>query len=149
MKRTIGFFLTILLFGACSSTQTAGSLNYPLTTIFSAIEKEMSMGVQTYSENHREFYSRPFIVIQADDAKEGGYRERGRAKVVVLGDSRPYNLEVEVSIERAPKDEEKVDHAYRFRRYDKELAKRLLNRIVWRVEKRVRDNNLIDDFKSF
>jgi hypothetical protein len=55
-----------------------------LAVVSSAVEKALSMGIERYSENHREFYSRPFLVKQSPEIMSSGLRERGRAKVVVL-----------------------------------------------------------------
>ena len=112
----------------------------------------MSMGVDHYSENHREFYSRPFLVKQSDELMKTGFRDRGRAKVLVLGSTRPYTVEVQVSIERSrvkKLQSELKDSDYAFDHYDKRLATRLTTSITSILDKREKDNNFIDDFRSF
>ena len=152
MGKRLAFFLTLLILQACSSnTQSVSTNNYALTAIFAAIENEMTMGIQGYSENHREFYSRYFLVKQDEHARDDGFRERGQAKVYVLGDSRPYSIEAVVTIERttSPKTTSMKNAEYSIHRYDKRLAKKLLMNIMNTLERRDRSQNLIDDFKPF
>jgi hypothetical protein len=142
--------LLVLSLLACSSAQKATEVNHSLNAINAAIEKELSMGIQGTSENRREYYSKPFLVKQSDEAQLDGLRERGLAKVYVLGDRRPYTVEVEVSIERAkvPKNGNEKDLEYSFLRYDKGLAKKLLRNILNTLE-RAENKNFIDDFRPF
>src|SRR5476649_2870195 len=84
---------------ACASV-SASTLDYSLANIYTAVEHTLSMGIQKNSENHREFYSRPFLVMQESESKKEGYHDRGVARVLVLGYERPYTIEAEVSIER-------------------------------------------------
>src|ERR1017187_5506937 len=98
---TIGLSFFI---GRCSTTPVGPELDFPLTSIYSAVEAEMTMGIQRYSENHRVCYSRPFAVNQMTNPKskvKPKFRERGFAEITITGDTRPYSLEVEVRIERA------------------------------------------------
>ncbi len=152
MTKYFIFWALLLFISACSSnTQSITANNFALTSIFAAIENEMTMGIQGYSENHREFYSRYFLVKQDEQARERGYRERGQAKVYVLGDSRPYNIEAVVTIERTvlAKNASSNNAEYSFERHDKRLAKKLLTNIMNTLERRDRSQNLIDDFKPF
>jgi hypothetical protein len=147
------FVISVLLgslLGACSAAEKVSDVNQPLTAINAAIEKELSMGIQGTSENRREFYSKPFLVKQSDEAQLDGFRERGLAKVYVLGDRRPYIIEVEVYIERAkvPKKGSEKDLEYSFYRHDKGLAKKLLRNILNTLERR-ENKNFIDDFRPF
>lgn len=134
---------------ACASV-SASTLDYSLANIYTAIEHTLSMGIQKNSENHREFYSRPFLVTQEPDSKKEGYHDRGVAKVLVLGDSRPYTVEVEVSVERGTKGGgKKQEVEYSHDHYDKKLAKKILDGIMRRLDRRQHDENIIDDFKPF
>jgi hypothetical protein len=153
-KYLLGVCLALggLVLTGCSSTQQSESQNYALTSIYTAIEKAMGMGIQRYSDNHREFYSRPFLVKQSEDAVKNGYHERGAAKVVVLGAERPYTLESEVSIQRSTKKKPKRElknEDYEFERYDKRLANELLKNIISILDKRERGKNAVDDFRPF
>ncbi len=146
------FILAVFALSGCSSTVTSTEQNYPLTSVYSAIEKALSMGVLSYSENHRDIISRPFLVKQDPSVIKSGLRDRGLAKVTVYGESRPYTFDVQVSIERstAKKPQSELrDSDYSFDHYDKRLATRLLNSITSILEKREKSNNFIDDFRSF
>jgi hypothetical protein len=136
---------------SCTSTQTASNLEYPLNNIYSSIEKVMTMGIQKTSYNHREFESRPFVVKQDPTVKKQVYHDRGIATVVVLGDGRPYNVEVTVEIQRGKISASKTDLAteYSHDHYDKILAKKLLDKILAVLDRRQHDDNIIDDFRPF
>ena len=100
MLKSLGLIAIAFSLAACS-TISSGDLDYSLSNIFSSVESALSMGIQHSSENHREFFSNPFLVKQDPEITKEGYRERGVARVLVLGDSRPYTIDVEVSIEQA------------------------------------------------
>ena len=138
-----------LLAGCTSATLESEPLSYSLAAINKGVEIGMSMGIQGYSENHREYYSKPFQVIQPEAVMNAGYKDRGIAKVVVLGDSRPYTIEVEVHIERGKFNRGYLVGEYQFVRYDKSLAQKLLRQILTDVEHGDQDKNFIDDFRSF
>jgi hypothetical protein len=149
----IAIFINLLTIGlmGCSSpnSQSVDDINYSLVDVNSSIEDVLSMGIQNISENHREIYSKPFIVAQSDEARALNLRERGKAKVSVLGAQRPYKIEVEVRIERSePRPKTKTEAIYKFNRFDDRLAKKLLTEIMSKL-KSTRDKNLIDDFKPF
>jgi len=141
--------LTLLL-TSCSSTQKSPSLDHSLSSIYGAVEKAMSMGVLKYSENRRLIYSKPFVVNQNDQARKAGYRERGVAKVWILGDIRPYTVETEVEVERAKVTPQTIGREiYEPIRSDKELARKLLANILAQLIKRENSRNVIDDFRPF
>lgn len=146
----IGALIFALTFTGCQTTYVEShDMNIPIAVLDQAVETALSMGVAGYSENHREFYSRPFQVLQSDEAKARGFRERGLAKVTILGDSRPYTIESEVKIEHAKILPDQGAMKYYFARYDKRLAERLLGSVLNSVNHRERDKNVIDDFQSF
>ncbi|MBK9293735.1 MAG: hypothetical protein IPM57_04705 [Oligoflexia bacterium] len=149
-KKILG--LSLMLIGCSSANVASGPQNYAFTSVVSAVEKAMSMGIQKTSPNHREFYSRPFLVKQSKFALNEGLHERGLAKVVILGESRPYTLDVEVSIQRAKVKKDKAEiqnHEYSHQRYDKRLANDLILKIISILDKRERNKNVVDDFRSF
>ena len=70
MGKVLGILTILIFLGGCSTgTQSSEPLSYPINSIYGAIETNLSMGIQGYSENHREITSRPFIVKQSDRAK--------------------------------------------------------------------------------
>jgi len=145
--RTTGFLSYFLwIFVACSTGMQSTESSAPLNAINAAIESNLSMGIQSYSENRREITSRPFIVQQSSEAKKNGHHERGRAKVTILGAERPYTLEVTVAIEASNGN---GDDDYEITRYDERLATKLLKDILATIKKYGRSKNVIDDFRSF
>ena len=141
----------IFLISSCNSASKSAVANHSLSSIFGAVESAMTMGIQNYSENHREFYSKPFLISQDESLRKAGFRDRGVAKVFVLGDERPYTIETEVIIQRGKleKNLRDKDIQYEFLRYDKLLAQRLLGNIISILERRDGNKNLIDDFRPF
>ena len=145
----------LLALAGCSTTQSNNHVDHPLTAIYSVVTAEMSMGIQRYSENHRIFYSRPFMVNHRQDPTKPKtkprFRERGIAEVSILGDERPYTIEVEVRIERAELrpgvPENKLEYSHQ--RYDKGLANKLLTNIINHLDKNEAKQNVIDDFRPF
>jgi hypothetical protein len=151
-KRAAAAVLLVLIWivTACSTaTQSSGDLDYPLAAIDQSVSEALSMGIRGFSENRREIYSKPFQVRQSDEARAKGFRERGTAKVLVLGSERPYNVEVQVSIERGRVARNLNDIKYSHDHYDKSLAKQLLDDILTNLRKKMRNQNMIDDIKAF
>jgi hypothetical protein len=153
MQTLLGFALValIILHMGCSTPATLESkpINMSLNAINSAVESALSMGIRGYSENHREVYSKPFQIVQSPEISKRGYHDRGIAKVLILGDQRPYTIEVHVAIERGKKTSDGDAVNYKLVRYDQELGQKLLSSILDSLHKRNQDKNLIDDFKSF
>lgn len=149
LQRLSVLVLLLALLSACAGAKLT-DVNYSLSGINAAIEKELTMGIQGYSENHREYYSKPFVIKQSDQDKKEGYRRRGRAKVVVLGDQRPYTIEADVWIERARVNKKgEMSSEYEVLSHDKRLARLLLKNILASIERRDQDRNFIDDFRPF
>ena len=134
------------LFGCSRGTISSDPLDHSLNQVYWAVESSMSMGIQKYSENKRDITSRPFAVVQSAVAKKKNTHERGRAIVTILGQERPYTLEVVVEIERSEPDN---NQEYSVIRYDEGLANKLLKDILAAIQKADRTKNVIDDFKSF
>jgi hypothetical protein len=152
MLKALGFFAPLLLLAlsACSTAPTA-EVDYSLASINSAVESQMTMGIQRKSENGRAIFSKPFVVKQTDESDGKLHRERGRAKVEIAGDRRPYTIEVVVDIERAKvtKQGAPKDFEYSRVRSDNGLAKKLLANIIATLERRGQYKNFIDDFRPF
>lgn len=150
MGKALGLICFLIFMGGCSTgTQSSDSIEKPLAAIYSAVEANLTMGIQSYSENRREITSRPFIVRQSDKAKHLKLHERGRAKVTILGMERPYTIETEVAIEISEGAGDPDNSEYTVTRYDKGLATKLLRNILNTLDKSERNKNVIDDFRSF
>lgn len=150
----------ILALTACTSMQTITDLNYSLIDIQKSISAVVPKGIGKISENRRTFSSKYFdpqtidakrSTKKADDVE----RERATVNVTILGDRRPYTVEVEVLIEEdlsgvaAKKDDDFIDGKFRVTGRDKSLAKFFRDRLANYLARLERNKNLIDDFRAF
>ena len=147
--------LPLLLFAlltSCSTAAVVEDLNYSTADIFKAVAEVLPGGVATMSENQRELKSRWFAV-----RKNGSLAEfdspsfalekppaRYKAEVLVLGDRRPYRIEVTVEQQRLQSGGAFAD-AGQSEAMSHRLAKEIRGHLVKRQEKK----NLIDDFRAF
>lgn len=106
-------------------------------------------GKRRVTKGGRVFYSNYYL-----PTKDQGYQPASKsalrytAKVYVLGDRRPYTIEVEVARER--RDAGSGDFTtYTRDGFDERLAKILSAQIKGNLSKRPEDLNIIDDFRVF
>jgi len=119
-----------------------------LSDIRMAIAEVIPAGQRTMSPNGREIQSRHFL----RDGK-GGFKpandalERYFAHLAILGDRRPYQIEILVTHEK------RVTRGSQFTfiivGYDKRLAKDLEKKLRMELTKRREDRNIIDDFRVY
>jgi hypothetical protein len=124
-------------------------LEQPLQFLQRLAVGTLPLGLQSSSSNGREFTSKYF----APGPGRGVYRAaseaptRYYAHISVLGDSRPYAIEVYVTRE------ERVlkgnDFTYEVVGHDQRLAKELVDHLQMQLTKRREDLNIIDDFRAF
>ncbi len=95
------------------------------------------------SENDRELESPYFSRRKESPYVEGKSAERLFVKLYILGDRRPYTLEIHVFVEkRSGKEYELVDES---KEHSERLGFELVNRLTQMKQKR----NVIDDFRVF
>ena len=99
------FLASCMSLTGCTSVQTINDLSYSLIDIQKGISAIVPKGVGKISENRRTFYSKYFDPesVDADRSLERAddvFRERATVIVTVLGDRRPYTVEVEVLIKK-------------------------------------------------
>ena len=151
-KILISIGLLVSLVG-CSTATKSEDLNFPLSSIFKLIQENIPSKLAHRSENGRELYFEPYLLpLVYRSTLEYPRRvpppERVRAKAVVLGDSRPYTVEVEFTLEKrvALKNNEGVyAPAFRLDKYEADFLKQLYENLV----KHSKKQNLIDDFRPF
>ena len=73
-------------------------------------------------------------------------QDRAFARVVILGEGRPYKLEVTVFREHREKGS---SHYAREKLPDKKLSKMLVEKLKTALADRREDRNIIDDFRTF
>jgi hypothetical protein len=98
---------------------------------------------RSLSENQRTFYSRYFSRRPDPNFDPERSKERLYAKVVVLGDRRPYDVEVEVIVE------EREGKAYQEVGADEVESTKLGKDIRNRLNQGRNERNAIDDFRAF
>ena len=136
------FFWPLVLFGllSCTHGQVISPVDRPLLELQKAAASTLPAGMKSFSENAREFYSNPFKL-------RGNTYEAAKptddlyfiAHVLVLGDSRPYKIEIRV---------DRFEDSQRVGSDDK-LEKRLKNEILADLAKRRENRNVIDSFRPF
>ena len=104
----------------------------------------MPLGLRKTSPNGREFYSNYFVVDGRKFKSADKSPIRRYAHILVLGDRRPYNLQILVHVEKGPQGQ-----GFREVGTDQRLAKVIRNRVVQQLNKRREDMNIIDDFRVF
>lgn len=99
---------------------------------------------RSISQNGREFFSRYFDRKQVPLEGEHKEKEQLFAKVVILGDRRPYDISVEVIVES------KQDGTFEQGDSDDSLAEKIANDIRKQLhQSRTQEPNIIDDFRAF
>lgn len=135
---------TLVLLGLSSCThlppgEKLQNVDRPLLELQKSAANTMPTGLKSTSENGREFFSNPFKITKAayEAATPGDYYMQ--AHVMVLGDRRPYNVEIRVY---------RVVNNQRVSS-DNKLEKRLKNEILADLAKRRENRNVIDSFRPF
>jgi hypothetical protein len=138
-------FLSLLILTACATaTITLDDLDYSTVDIQKAASTVLAVGIQPTEGNERILESKHFRVpfskraerVQDDDVV------RGIARIDIIGDRRPYSLDITVTIE------EKNGNVWTPAGRDKRLAKLVADQIQDYLVKH-KDKNLIDHFRPF
>ncbi len=144
--RTKFSLLMLLLCLGCAPKPVISEANYSLEAISRATYKAL-IKIRKVSQNRREFVS---DYLTADgklwDPLSNAI-QRITAKVIVLGESRPYSIEIQTIVEERSSNE--PGYSARFKRVGK--SKALVEQLAFRIQdelRRNKDQNL-DDFKPF
>jgi hypothetical protein len=123
-------------------------VDWPVTEIRQVAGAIMPAGVRTVSPNGREMQGRHFLVSRNGEFREAGDAlERYYTHIKILGDRRPYRVEILVTREkRVLRDNQ---FTYIVAGYDKRLAKQFENKLRAELTKRREDRNIIDDFRVY
>lgn len=124
------------------------NLDLPIHEVQKAVELNMPMGRRQVSANGREYLSEYFIVVNGKIQPAGNSPDRFYSHVFILGDRRPYTVQVSVIRERRISGE---SYSAKYEGYatDQRIAKVLTKRIQQTLSKRRDDRNIIDDFRVF
>ncbi len=108
--------------------------------------RSMPLGLRSTSPNGREYFSNYFQTVDRKFKPADTEKERHYAQVLVLGDRRPYNIQILVHRER--KSSTAVS-GYEEIGLDLGLARAVRKRILSQLNKRREELNVIDDFRVF
>lgn len=121
-----------------------GSLN----EIRAAAVAAMPLGHRGMSANGREIASKHFLVNSNGDVRPAGDAlERYFVRVTILGDRRPYDVEVVVAHEKRVLRGDNFVYVIDY--YDQMLARDVSRKLEVELAKRREDRNIIDDFRVF
>ncbi len=141
----VGF--SLLFFVACTHTPTIPELSYPLDAIEKSVVKSL-VKVRKVSQNRRD-YTSEFLMLNGK-LWDPLSNETARAYVTVsiLGERRPYSVDIEAIVEERPANQPGYSARYKV----VGQSKKLVDQIAFRIEdelRRTQQRNFIDDFKAF
>lgn len=137
----------LLLVTGCagfSKTQVIRDLNVAMADLQKVVRSALPISKRIESQNSREFYSAYFVYRNGEYEKAENAKVRYTAHISILGDRRPYTIEVEVPVEGRSSTGE-----YMLIKYDEGHAKVITRRIQKALYERREDRNIIDDFRVF
>lgn len=142
MKKVFGIGLLALLVSGCvTQGHYVHDMNRSMSDIQTAIRN--LYGIQSKSDNEKILYTPPLKKDPNDTTPEAKMRERVIARVVIMGDRRPYDILVQVYLERKVRGtwvEVGLDEGL-----SQEFAKEINRELIESRENR----NVIDDFRAF
>lgn len=128
-------------------TLTLKNVDWPLQDLQGLVASQLPTGLRSTSANGREFYSKHFVLDGAKYKPAGDAVDRYTATVIVLGDQRPYDVEIFVTHEKRVLRDSGFD--YEEVGYNMLLARELEYKIKTELAKHREDRNIIDDFRVF
>ncbi len=141
-------FLGCASIGANRAALTIKEIDWPIGEIRAVCASLLPAGVRAMSPNGHEILSRHFVLDKNGQQKPAGdATERYFTHILILGDRRPYDIEILVTREtRALRGNQ---FTYVVSGYDQRLAKELERKLRTELTKRREDRNIIDDFRVF
>lgn len=146
--------ILVLLLTSCTTifredrnSHVVPDLQASVSDLRACIVAIMPVGHRAISPNGRELLSKHFIIENRQFKPAGDALERYFVKFLVLGDRRPYTVEIVVAIEERTL----VGNSFTYKvvDYDLKLAKELERKLREQLTKRLEDRNIIDDFRVF
>lgn len=145
------FVLVSSLITGCASKGSIDDVNLPYTTVKTIVISALPGGLGEQSSNGRTLKSGYFAVARGDvfrsllSSEVDSLPERGYAKVVILGERRPFRLDIRAFRQYRDRSTKK----YVGDTFDKALTVDLVKRIREALANRREDRNVIDDFRAF
>jgi len=146
MAKLVVIFVISMIVNGCATTGriVIEDLQMSLVDLQQAVIANLPLGQRQLSSNGREYTSQYFIMKQGEFAEAVGTSSRNFAVISILGDRRPYKIEVVVTIESRD-----ASGQYRVVKYDQGMARVISRRLEKALHKRREDRNIIDDFRVF
>jgi hypothetical protein len=119
----------------------------PLTQLRAVIGAVVPVGLRGVSPNGRELFSKHFIVVKDKYKPAIDALERYYAHILILGDRRPYDIEIMVVNEKRVLRDEKF--TYIIMGHSQDLARELAQNIRKELSKRREERNVVDDFRVY
>ncbi len=144
--RLIFFFLFVSILSGCGTRGAVyiEDLSIAIHELQRVAIDSLPLGKRGQSANERELYSEYFVEKGGEYVAARGVPTRRYAHITILGDRRPYKIEVQVIVEsRGSRGE------YSHQKYDEGMARVITRRIQNALHKRREDRNIIDDFRVF
>jgi hypothetical protein len=131
---------------SCASmgSMTLEDLNVALVDLQREAVAALPLGKRSQSQNARTFYSEYFVYSKGEYESGNAQPVRHYAEITILGDRRPYKMEIRVA-----KEVRESDGRYVLSNYDEGLTRVITRRIQSALHKRREDRNIIDDFRVF
>lgn len=129
---------------SCASGPSIDGLDMSPGTIQEVIEKNAPLAVRSVSSNGRVFLSTYFIGNYPMYIEATKKDPRYYAKVVLLGETRPYKVQINVF-----REVKFADGVYRVDGQDERQAREILKRIKQELALRRDNRNAIDDLRVF
>lgn len=146
--RLIGFSYILSIITGCVSPGgiTAAVSERPLLELQKIAAASLPLGLRSSSPNGRELNSQYFIAENSKFKPAESANERKFAQIIVLGDQRPYKIQVYVYVEKRG---EGSGSPFIKMGTDLSLAQVVARRFQNQLTKRRDDLNVIDDFRVF
>lgn len=155
-KRAIGmaiFLAQVLGVVGCATpfgSVRQSELDVPLKKVQYAVVTSLPLGKRKVSPNGREFFSHYFKPGKRKRwTRASRSRYRYYAHAYILGDRRPYTVDIVVYKEERVRQGPGLPSTYRRVGTEEGLAKFILRKVNRRLTERVEERNIIDDFRVF
>lgn len=146
-------WIVLAVVSGCASLTTPryatriANLDFPVGQLQKIVVGNLPTGLRMTSPNGREFFSRYYVIVGQKYKAASDSLDRFSAQIMVLGDRRPYDIEV--SVIREQRVQRGTGFDYQVVGHDQDQAKKLADKIHDRLTKRREDLNIIDDFRAF
>ena len=144
--RSLIVLLSLVLVTGCATRGASSikNLSISIQELQRVATDALPLGKRGQSQNERELTSEYFIEKDGEYESARGSKIRKYAQILILGDRRPYTIEVTVAVEARDAGGE-----YSLVKYDQGVARVITRRIQNALHKRREDRNIIDDFRVF